>query len=379
MIFKMPKVSFFLRSDNNKKRTHSIYCRITHNRTTAEFSTGEKLYLKEWNQKAQKMKGHSPKARYIKTLTETIAYNIKTFALSNEAISARELLQLYKQSSALEPILLELVDSYISAVQNKVKEGTIRNHQIKRQNLKDYQDYRGIVFYPQNFTSPEADKFKTWFMDRAQTNNVTSACRNVLFYKNCLETALKKGEIKPFPLLHYKGEKDPLRETIFLTMKELDKLDKFYPENKQLRQAKDLFLFQCYTGISFGDIWGNWEIKQHDNEFIIFGTRNKNGQRFYVPLSEQALSILEKYEMKLPKYCNAPYNRILKELAMLCGIDKRITSHTARKTFATVQDALGWSRESIAKMLGHKSLATTENYYLGECEVRILEEMKKAG
>ena len=379
MIFKMPKVSFFLRSDNNKQRTHSIYCRITHKRTTAEFSTGEKLNFKEWDQKAQKMKGNSPKAKFIKTFLETTAYNIKTFALSNEFTTARELFQLYKQSSAPEPTLLELVDSYISAVQNKVKEGTIRNHKIKRQNLQDYQDHRSIVFFPQNFNIPESEKFKTWFMTRAQTNNVTSACRNVSFYKKCLETALKKGVIKPFPLLHYKGEKDPLRETIFLTMDELDKLDKFCPENKQLRQIKDLFLFQCYTGISFGDIWGKWEIKQHDNEFIIFGTRNKNGQRFYVPLSQQALSILEKYEMKLPKYCNAPYNRILKELAVLCGIEKRITSHTARKTFATIQDALGWSRESIAKMLGHKSLATTENYYLGECEVRILEEMKKAG
>lgn len=378
MNFKMAKTSFFLRSDNNRQKTHSIYCRVTHKKTKTEFSTGEKVPKKDWCSRSQRMRGNSPQATYIKTMIETLSYNIKTHALMNDFSTAKELVNSYKMKQKPEPLLQDLVNEYIQSVHDKIKPGTLRNHKIKLQNLIDYQDHKRIKFHPQSFTLPEAELFKTWFMNRAETENVTTACRNVLFYRNCLQYAMKSGKIEPFPLLNYKGEKDPHRETVFLTMSEIQRLDKFCPENKQLRQIKDVFLFQCYTGISFGDIWGSWEIKQYDNDFIIFGTRTKNGQRFYVPLSQEALSILNQYEMQLPKYCNAPYNRILKELALLCGIDKRITSHTARKTFATVQDGLGWSRESIAKMLGHKSLSTTENYYLGESEVRVLEEMKKA-
>lgn len=374
----MPRTSFFLRSDNNKTNTRSLYCRVTYKSTNTEFSLKEKIDPKSWNQSTQKMKGNSVKAKFVNTLLETTAYNIKSHSLINEYSSAKELIHKFKASKAPQPTLIELIEKYIDKVRTKIKEGTLRNHNIKLQNLTEYQEHKKTTFYPNNFTLPESELFKAWFMERAQTSNVTTACRNVLFYRNCLQHALKMELIEPFPLIHYKGEKDPHKETIYLTIKELERLEEYCPSNKQLRRIKDLFLFQCYTGLSYGDIWNTWEIKQYEDQFIIFGTRNKNGQRFYVPLSQEALQIINKYPEGLPRYHNVVYNRILKELAAFTDIEKRITTHTARKTFATIQDALGWSRESIAKMLGHKSISTTENYYLGENEQRIVEEMKKA-
>lgn len=379
MLFHMPKIHYFLRSDNNRNQSHSLYCRITYKGSKTEFSLREKIPPKSWDQNAQRMRGNSPKSFYIKTLLEHTAYNLKTHCLLNDFSTAKELLQSFQSGSSPEPQLVDIVPQYIEAVRKKIKPGTLRNHEIKLQNLIDYQTERKIKFYPQNFTLPEAERFKEWFMQRAETDNVTTASRNISFFKKCLEHSLKLGEIKEFPLINYKGERDPQKDNIFLTMQELKDLATFCPQNIQLSRIKDLFLFQCYTGLSYGDLWSSWEIQQHEDQYLLIGQRSKNGQRFYVPLSSESLAILQRYPDGLPKYHNVVVNRILKELAALVGINKRITSHTGRKTFATIQDSLGWSRESLAKMLGHKSIKTTEQYYIGESEQRIIEELRKVG
>lgn len=379
MIFNMAKITYFLRSDNNRNKTHSIYCRVTFKGSKAEFSMREKLKLNEWCQISQKMKGNSPKAKFIKTLLERNSYNLKTISIINEYHSAKELCAAHFSDTKSQPLLTDIITEYIESVRKKIKSGTLRNHLIKLQNLIDYEAHTKQKFYPGNFTIPEAEKFKQWFQERANTDNVTSACRNVSFYKISLVHSMKVGTIKEFPLLHYTGEKDKAKANIFLTFDELKRVQDFQPQNRQLKRIKDLFLFQCYTGLSFADLWQNWEFEHHGSKCLLIGTRQKNGQRFYVPLSAEALAILTMYDHQLPKYHNVVVNRILKEIACFCGIEKRITSHTGRKTFATVQDSLGWTRESIAKMLGHKSISTTEQYYIGETNQRILEEMKKVG
>ena len=144
-----------------------------------------------------------------------------------------------------------------------------------------------------------------------------------------------------------------------------------------LERVKDLFLFQCFTGLSYGDLWGKWEITSTSAGKVITGTRSKNNQSFFIPLESEALELIQKYNGELPKYVNEVYNRILKEIAACAGIDKRLTTHTARKTYATIMNVRGWSRESVADMLGHTSTRTTEMYYIGRDFARIEMEMKK--
>lgn len=140
-----------------------------------------------------------------------------------------------------------------------------------------------------------------------------------------------------------------------------------------------MFIFQCVTGLAYGDIWGKFEFLESNGKKIIQGKRSKNNQTFFVPLSAIAESILEKYNFQLPRYCNAVYNRIIKEVCACCGIFKKVSIHTARKTFATLQSEKGWSLESVALMLGHSSVKTTEMYYLGKSFVRIENELKNIG
>lgn len=376
MIFKMPKVSFYLRPNRDKTTTKTLFCRVTHNLTKTEFSLQEKINPKDWCQKSYRLKNDSAQARYVDLLINKAKYNLNTFAIMNEEVrTAKELVQLYKSKSVAEPLVVDLIQNYIDHVSGEISAGTLKHHNIKKNNLEDYQKATKQKLHPSSFSLPAAEKFKEWFMKRANTTKVTTASRNISFYQKALNFAVKKGTIKSHELLNYSSETDKTDKTVFLTLKEVKRLEKLKPVNGQLRRILDLFLFQCYTGLSYGDLWGDWKIKKSKAGNIICGTRTKNGQSFYIPLSNEAKEILLKYQTEMPKYANATFNRILKELAMLSNIDKRITTHTGRKTFATIQDSLGWTRESVSKMLGHKYTKTTESYYLGDTMQRIEQEM----
>lgn len=370
----MPRITFFLRSNNDKQGSFVLYCRVTFNGSSSEFSLKEKIDPGTWNQTLQQYSGTIKKTRYINTLLETIMISIKTLALSREFATAKDLVYAFRKPQTEITILANVIEKYISAVQSKVSAGTLRNHDVKLRNLLDYQSSVGREFTCKSFGIVEAEKFKKWFMERARTKNVDTANRNILFYRQAMLHARKSGSISDFELINYRGEKDPVKDPVVLSMEDLEAISTQSFTNKMLSRIRDLFLFQCSTGLSYADLWNAWEIKITEAGKILTGKRAKSNQVFFVPLNALAEQILLKYE-ELPKYDNAVYNRVLKEIAAFCGIDKRITTHTARKTFATIKDAEGWSRETVAVMLGHRSIRTTETYYIGVGPQRLEQEM----
>ncbi len=377
MLFKMPKITFFLRSNNDQSKTHVLYCRVSFNGTKSEFSLKEKVEPGEWDQVYQKFTGKKRKEQFISTMIDTVNYKLKSLALVNDNATAKELILSLSPVKTNSPMLDDIVKNYITSVEQKLNSTTIRNHLVKLSNLRAYQDHKKIKFTAENFTIVEAENFKEWFMKRNRTTFVDTANRNVLLFRMALIWAQKRGVIKSFELIHYRGEKDPIQKPVFLTMQDLKILEQKLFASKMISQVKDLFLFQCYTGLSYSDIWSSWKLNETESGLIMLGTRIKNNQGFFVPVHSKVLELLNKYEGSLPQYTNEVYNRILKEIAELCGIDKRITTHTARKTFATLKDSEGWTRETVSKMLGHKSIRTTEIYYLGESFSRIENELMK--
>lgn len=330
----------------------------------------------KWDQGSQRYTGSKQKAEYIRTLLEAVSIKLKTAAVIDDFVSARDLVNgVYRKHRAL--LLSDIVRDYIEEVKDSIKPGTLKNHRIKLANLEDYEKEMKQQFTHRSFTVVEAERFKKWFQRRAATKKIDSANCNVLFYRQAAILAMRSGKIKDFELFNYVGEKDPIQKAVYLSMQDLDKLRAMRFENPFYTRICDLFLFQCFTGLSYADLWSNWELREFNSSKVITGTRRKNGSIFFIPVEPHspALSILEKYNWKLPKYSNACYNRILKELALMANIDKRITTHTARKTFATMMNADGWSRESVARMLGHASIRTTEIHYLGDSDERIQKEM----
>ena len=373
----MPKITFFLRSNNDKIKSHVLYCRVWFNGTKTEFSLKEKLKPCEWSQENQCFKGSKAQTKYIELLLENVKFKLKSIALIQERLSAKKLVEALTPKTETFPLLSSIVEKYILAVEKKCSPGTLRNHNVKLANLLSYQEHTKTKFTTESFSLVDAEKFKEWFQSSRRTANVDTANRNVLLYRMACILAQKRGEIKTFPLAHFRGEKDAIKKPVFLTVDELKKIEGKELHSKMMLQIRDVFLFQCYTGLAYADIWSNWEIKETESGKILIGTRNKNQQSFFVPIETKVIDLLEKYAYKLPTYSNEVFNRILKELAAVCDIDKRITTHTSRKTFATLKDSEGWTRETVSKMLGHRSTKTTEIYYLGESHSRTETEMKK--
>jgi site-specific recombinase XerD len=161
----------------------------------------------------------------------------------------------------------------------------------------------------------------------------------------------------------------------FLTIAELTAIEDKKLSISRLNQIRDLFVFSCYTGLSYIDVYNltpqNISLGI-DNNHWLSTSRKKTEQPVKIPLLPKALEIIEKYKAHpkvlatgklLPVYSNQRLNSYLKEIADLCGIKKNLTFHIARHTFATtITLTNGVPIETVSKLLGHASIRTTQIY-----------------
>ena len=135
--------------------------------------------------------------------------------------------------------------------------------------------------------------------------------------------------------------------------------------NESIRRVRDLFVFQSFTGLSYADLAKfnfKRDVVQHEGKYIIYDMRIKTEEDYYIVLLSPALEVLKKYNYELPIISNTQYNLRLKLVADYAGLDKNLTTHMARHTFATLALTKGVQFKAVSKMLGHSSLKTTEEY-----------------
>jgi site-specific recombinase XerD len=177
-------------------------------------------------------------------------------------------------------------------------------------------------------------------------------------------------------------------EREFLTEVELNAIEKYSTSIERLSVVKDLFIFSCYTGISYADIMKltpqNIVFGIDGNKWIM-ANRNKTGTPFKIPLLSKTEALIKKYknhprtkytEKLMPSLSNQRLNSYLKEISDLCKIKKNLTFHMARHTFATtVTLCNGVPIETVSKLLGHTKLATTQ-IYARVVEKKVSEDME---
>ena len=149
---------------------------------------------------------------------------------------------------------------------------------------------------------------------------------------------------------------------------------------KQLERARDLFIFQTWTCLSFSDLM-KFDAKKiatdKDGRRVYSGTRGKTGKEYVFMLLPEAEHILEKYNGRLPRFDNAKYNYQLKLVAAYAGIKKAVSSHWARHTGATLFLNQGVPMEIVAKILGHASTDMTRRVYAKLFDDTVAKEMQK--
>lgn len=190
----------------------------------------------------------------------------------------------------------------------------------------------------------------------------------------------------PFAKYKLKFEKV---ERGFLTKEELARIELHPFKVDRLDLVRDLFIFSCYAGLAYIDVM---QLKPSNISIGIDGDqwqvtqREKTSNAVRIPLLPKALEIIRKYKdhpiarnagTLLPVITNQTLNAYLKEIARICDVDKNLTFHLARHTFATtVTLSNGVPIESVSKMLGHSSIKTTQ-VYAKVVEAKLSEDMKR--
>jgi integrase/recombinase XerD len=207
------------------------------------------------------------------------------------------------------------------------------------------------------------EDFRVWLR---KDRGIDQTVRTLELCKNTLEYARQKGLIYSNQLQDLDTRRAPAKEKVILNVDELLEFA------KKEHLVRDLYIFTCYTGMSYGDLW-TFRIKRDAKGEWINNRRNKNGTEYWVPLFPEAKEILERYNYKFPFIANWPYNQTLRELAKDITY-KHLTTHTARKTFATRMYEEGWSAEAISDMMGI-SVQVLFKHYIKRSRKRIEQEL----
>lgn len=190
--------------------------------------------------------------------------------------------------------------------------------------------------------------------------SATNAVRTIEKCQRACEYAVIYKVIESSKISHIKLKRDKVKDVIQLDKSELT----LFMESDikpDLCRVKDLYVFQALTGMSFGDLKSYQVIYDHAGEWI-YNKRNKNQKEYWVPLHSEVKRIHEKYNGKLPRMQLNAYNPAIRECAKELGITKYLTSHTARKTFATRMYNDGWSVEVISDMMGITIFVLLKHY-----------------
>lgn len=182
--------------------------------------------------------------------------------------------------------------------------------------------------------------------------------------KTVIKFAISNGKLQKDPFADVrinKGEK----EVEFLTESEISIIRMKKMHTERLEKVRDLFLFQCFTGLAYVDLA---ELRKEDyqkndlGQVYIRKKRSKTGVAFTTVLFEDAIKIAEKYDYELPVLSNQKYNTYLKEIQDICGITKPLHTHIGRHTFCTYMLNKGVSMDVVAKMAGHTTTKQTKHY-----------------
>lgn len=382
MFLNMAKVLFVVRKSKAKTGRYILYCRVSANGKTREFSTEETVqHLKYWCQASQRYTEPGRASEYLNTLIDKLRYAIKTAYMQagSEALHPATIISQVKGKPKPAPTVTQVIQAFIEFEENEntLHPATLKHH---KRYLHNWLQYPAHTMFVTEFTLPVAEDFKRFLRTRPinPCKAKTRASRHVEFFKRAFDYAAKVGTITGHQLTHYKQERDRVKAVVYLTSDEVQRWLNVQLQTKALQQAKDLFVYQMYTGVSYCDIWSKYTVRNIVGVGrIIEGNRNKGRHNaFVLPYSPIAEGILSKYNGTLPYFDNSTYNKLVKIIAHdILGISKNITPHVGRKTFAMRMEADGWPREVIMLMLGHSSLKTTETYYLNNTPARLINEM----
>lgn len=370
-------------NDVDKHGKVPIYARITVNGKRSEFSIRRKVTLDKWSSEAGKIKGNSTEARtfnrYLSEIESKLYRIHQDLSQNGDSVTAIKIKNSYFGKDKVHKMLLEIFQDHNDKVEKLVGKdfapGTLERYKTAKKHIANYiqQEYKVNDIPVKEVDHQFISNFE-YYLKTTRNCAHNSAIKYITNFKKIIRIAHANDWIDKDPFLHWKG-KLKIVDREYLTEKELQTLvEKEFPTDR-LNHVKDIFVFCCFTGLAYADV-KKLAIKNLvlgvTGELWIKIKRSKTDTRSNIPILSIPQAIIDKYKDKsndtnteylLPVLSNQKMNAYLKEIADLCGIQKNLTFHLARHTFATtVTLTNGVPMESVSKMLGHKSIKTTQHY-----------------
>lgn len=363
-----------------------IYIRVTVNGKRVEISTQKTVPLQDWDQHSQKVKPKGKDSLLINNYLDLARGRLQTILhqmLASENLFTAAMVKDRFLGRTIKPKYKSLCDAF--EYNYRLMEAESKLQKISSKTLLRYAITKNKVLAFMKTTYQCEDKplpeirlaFITEFhhylitKDKLQGNTAHKYLKNL---KKVMNLAVGLDWIPSNPFVQFKcSYSNPERE--ILTQVELNNIMSKELVSERLAEVRDVFIFCCYTGFAHAETYKfsrDAVIKDINGDLLLSTIRAKTKKRESVPLLPIPLAIIEKYrthpyclrrDKLLPVKSNQRYNEYLKELMAICGINKSISSHTARHTFATtITLANGVPIESVSSMLGHSNIRTTQIY-----------------
>lgn len=390
------KILFLLNKTRiNTKDEAPIRCRITFNGIRKVFSTGLFINPENWESSLQKAIPNDTKHKQINTQLSLIKQEINQAFLflqvQKEQFDVEDIYLKYKGED-IKPskTLIETFDLHNSRMEKLIgieyTKSTFSKFVEAKQHIIDFLFFKSKKknILLEDITLKFLNDFDYYLKTEKKFKQITIN-KSIQRVRKIIKLAISEGFIVTDPFLLYKPKK-VINTITYLTSKELYKLENHKFTQKRLEQVRDMFVFCCYTGLPYQEMSvlnQKHLVNKFDGKLWIDMFRQKTKRQFSIPLLPKAISIIEKYQddkRLLPVISNQKFNSYLKEIAEIIGIEKKLTHHIARKTFATT--VLLYNDvpiEVVSELLGHSKISTTQEHYAKVVQKKVSEQILQLG
>ncbi|SDS18438.1 Site-specific recombinase XerD [Polaribacter sp. KT25b] len=374
----------------NKKGQCPIKCRITFLKSRKEFSTGIFINPDYWD---------SGKQKALPQNKENIILNNKLSLIHQQIDKAFLMLQILPNDFDVDDIYRKYKGEDSKEEITILGAYDLHNDKTKKLIGIDFnklswsryvESRRKVALFITKFYKRKDVKLKDldlkfiqdleYFFKTELNLKQATVYRSIQRVKKIIQFAISENYLKKDPFHLYKNKKHKT-VIIYLTDVELKKLEKHNFSQVRLQQVKDMFIFCCYTGLAYTEMstltTKNIEIGFDGKEWIQM-IRKKTNRKISIPILPKAREILDMYDNKLPTLSNQKFNSYLKEISELVGIHKKLTHHTARKTFATTVLLFNnVPMEIVSELLGHSNMNVTQSHYGKIVQKKVSDEINR--
>ncbi|WP_223557929.1 site-specific integrase [Chryseobacterium lathyri] len=387
-------ILFLLRRNKaNIKGLCPIECRITLDKQRKPFSTGIFINPEYWN--ASKQKAHPPNKgnNQVNTQLSLIKQEINQAFLflqvQEKEFSVDDIYSQFKgENVKLDKSIKEMFHLHITKQEKLIGISTTKVSVAKFYQTQAHvlsfikKKYNRSDYLLKDMSMAFITEFEFYLKTekRFMQNTIYKTLQR---FRQIVKLSVALDFLPKDPFLLYKGKK-PKKEIVFLSKDELRNLEQHQFASERLQQVADMFIFCCYTGLAYTEMAtlkeSNIQTGFDDNKWLYI-KRQKTKKSYEVPLLAKASDILDKYRTEdqlLPVVSNQRFNSYLKEIAEIVGIDKTLTHHIARKTFAsTILLFNNVPMEIVSELLGHSEIGITQQHYAKIVKEKVSEEMSK--